>query len=66
MLGALITTAPAAALTLAATVLTVLTGCLRRLAALFVRGLEASLRRGERPRLSPRDRSELVARLWVP
>ncbi len=66
MLGALITTATAAALTLAATVLTVVTGCLRRLTALSVRGLEAFLRCGGTPRLSPRDRSELVARLWVP
>ncbi len=66
MLGALITTATATALTLAATVPTVLTGCLRRFTALFGRGLEASLRHGGTPRLSPRDRSELVARLWVP
>ena len=66
MLGALITTAIAAALTLTATVLTVVSGWLRRLTALSVRGLELSLRGGGTPRLSPRERSELVARLWVP
>jgi hypothetical protein len=67
MLTALIIFATATALILTATVLTIVTGWFPRLAALAARGLEAFLRYGcEQPRLSPRDRSELIARLWVP
>lgn len=63
---ALIITATAAVLTLAAVVLTVLTGWFPRLAALAVRCLEILLRRADTESLTPRDRSELIARLWVP
>jgi hypothetical protein len=47
-------------------VLTVLTGWFPRLAALAARSLESLLCHGEPPRLTPRDRAELIARLWVP
>ncbi len=67
MLTALIIAATATALILTATVLTLVTGRFPRLATLAARGLVAYLHcGGEQPRLSPRDRSELVARLWVP
>ncbi len=67
MLTALIIAGTATALILTATVLTIVTGWFHRLVALAARGLVAFLHcGGEQPRLSPRDRSELVARLWVP
>lgn len=67
MLTALIIAATATALILTATVLTIVTGRFPRLTALAARGLAALLHcGGEQTRLSPRDRSELVARLWVP
>ncbi len=67
MMTALIIAAPATSLILTATVLTIVTGWYPRLAALAARGLAAFLHcGGEQPRLSPRARSELVARLWVP
>ncbi len=66
MLTALIITATATALMLTATVLTIVTGWFPRLTAFAARGLEAFLRGGGTQRLSPRDRSELIARLWVP
>ncbi len=66
MLTALIIAATATALILTIAVLTVLTGWFPRLAALAARSLESILCRGEPPRLSPRDRAELMARLWVP
>ncbi len=66
MLTALIIASTATALTLTIAVLTVLTGWFPRLAALAARSLESLLCRGEPPRLSPRDRAELMARLWVP
>ncbi len=66
MLTALIIAATATALILTIAVLTVLTGWFPRLAALAARSLESLLCRGEPPRLSPRDRAELMARLWVP
>ena len=66
MLTALIIATTATALILTIAVITVMTGWFPRLAALAAHGLEALLCRGESPRLSPRDRAELVARLWVP
>ena len=66
MLTALIILATAAALLLALVAVTVVTGWFPRLAALSVRGLEAVVRPGAPTRLTLRDRSELVARLWVP
>ena len=66
MLTALIITATAVMLTLAAMVLTVLTGWFPRLAALAARCLEILFRRADRESLTPRDRAELIARLWVP
>ncbi len=67
MLTALTIAATATALILTATVLTIVTGWFPRLAALAARGLMVFLHGGcEQPGLSPRDRSELVARLWVP
>ena len=66
MLAALIIAAIAATLTLAAVVLTVVTGWFPRLTALGVRLLELLLCPSEAPRLTQRDRSELIARLWVP
>ncbi len=65
MLTALIIATTATALILTIAVLTVLTGWLPRLAALAWRSLESLPCRGE-PRLSPHDRAELIARLWVP
>ncbi len=66
MLTALIIATTATALILIIAVLTVLTGWFPRLAALAARSLESLLCRGEPPRLTPRDRAELIARLWVP
>ncbi len=66
MLTALIIATTATALTLTIAVLAVLTGWFPRLAALAARSLESLLCRGEPPRLTPRDRAELMARLWVP
>ncbi len=66
MLTALIIASTATALILIIAVLTVLTGWFPRLAALAARSLDSLLCRGEPPRLSPRDRAELIARLWVP
>ena len=66
MLTALIIATTATALILTIAVLTVLTGWLPRLAALAVRSLESLRCCGEAPRLTPRDRAELMARLWVP
>ena len=66
MLTALIIAMTATALVLASAVITVLTGWFPRLAALAALSLESFLRHGEPPRLDPRDRAELIARLWVP
>ncbi len=66
MLTALIIATTATALILTIAVLTVRTGWFPWLAALAARSLESLLCRGEPPRLSPRDRAELMARLWVP
>ena len=65
MLTALIIATTATALILTIAVISVLTGWFPRLAALAAHSLE-SLLCGESPRLSPRDRAELIARLWVP
>jgi hypothetical protein len=65
MLTALIIATTATILILAAVVLTIVTGWFPRLAALAVRGVELLLWRGESPRLTRRDRSELAARLWI-
>ena len=66
MLTALIITATATALVLAAIVLSVLTGWFPRLAAVGARSVAAVLWRGEPTKLSRRERYELIARLWVP
>ena len=66
MLTALIIATAATALILAIAVIIVLTGWFPRLAALAAHSLDSLLCRGEPPRLSPRDRAELIARLWVP
>ncbi|MFB3053375.1 MAG: hypothetical protein ACE1ZT_05860 [Dehalococcoidia bacterium] len=66
MLTALIVVTTATALVLAIAVITVLTGWFSRLAALAALSLESVLRHGEPLRLDPRDRAELIARLWVP
>ena len=66
MLTALIIATTATALILTIAVITVLTGWFPRLAALAAYGLKSLLGGGEPPRLSPRDRAELIARLWVP
>lgn len=66
MLTALIIATTATALILTIAVLTVLTGWFPRPAALAALSLESLLHRGEPLRLDPRDRAELIARLWVP
>lgn len=66
MLTALIIAATATALILAATILMVAKGWFPRLAALAARALALLFWRGGKTRLDPRDRAELVARLWVP
>ena len=66
MLTALIITATATALVLAAIVLTVLTGWVPRLAAIGARTLTAMLWPSEPRKLTRRERYELLARLWVP
>ncbi len=66
MLTALIIATTVTALIMTIAVITVLTGWFPRLAALAIHSLESLFRSGEPPRLSPRDRAELVARLWVP
>ncbi len=66
MLTALIIATTATALFLTIAVITVLTGWFPRLAALAAHSLDSLLCGGAPPRLSPRDRAELVARLWVP
>jgi hypothetical protein len=62
---ALIIALAATAFILAAAILTVLTGWFPRLAALAARGLEAVLPGGQPRRLDPRDRAEMIARLWI-
>jgi hypothetical protein len=65
MLTALIIALTATAFMLVA-VITVLAGWFPRLAALAARGLEMLLPAGQPRRLDPRERAELIARLWVP
>jgi hypothetical protein len=62
---ALIIALAATAFILAAVTLTVLTGWFPRLAALAARGLEGVLPSGRPRRLDPRDRAEMMARLWI-
>jgi hypothetical protein len=62
---ALIIALTATALVLVAVILTVLTGWFPRLAALAARGLEMVAPAGQPRRLDPRDRAEMIARLWV-
>jgi len=66
MLTALIITATATALVLAAVVLAVVTGWFPRLAAIAARSLAALVWPSEPRKLSRRERYELIARLWVP
>ncbi|HLB26217.1 MAG TPA: hypothetical protein VJN32_01090 [Dehalococcoidia bacterium] len=66
MLTALIITATATALVLAAVALAVLTGWFPRLAAIAARALAATIWPGQPTKLSRRERYELIARLWVP
>ena len=65
MLTALIIALTVTAFMLAGVVVTVLTGWFPRLAALTARGREFALPRGEPRRLNHRDRSEILARLWI-
>ena len=66
MLTALIIATTATALILTFAVITALTGGFPPLAALAAHSLKSLLGGGEPLRLSPQDRAELVARLWVP
>ncbi len=66
MVTALIIALTATAFVLAALILTVLAGWFSRLAAPAARGLEMILTGGQPRRLDPRDRAEMMARLWVP
>ena len=66
MLTALIITATATALVLAAIVLTVVTGWFPRLAAIAARSFAAILWPSQPRRLRRRERYELIGRLWVP
>jgi hypothetical protein len=66
MLAALIIATAATALLVAVMVFLIVTGWFPRLSALLVRGIESVLRPSDTRRLNRRDRSELVARLWVP
>jgi hypothetical protein len=65
MVTALIIALAATAFILAAVILTVLAGWFPRLAALAARGLEMVLPGGRPRRLDPRERAEMVARLWI-
>lgn len=65
MVTALIIALTATAFVLAVAVLTAVAGWFPRLAALTARGLETLLRDGQPRRLDPRDRAEMMARLWV-
>jgi hypothetical protein len=65
MVTALIIALAATAFILAAVILTVLAGWFPRLAALAARGLEMVLPGGQPRRLDPRERAEMVARLWI-
>ena len=62
MVTALIIALTATAFMLAAVILTVLAGWFPRLAA---RGLEMMLPAGQPRRLDPRERAEMMARLWI-
>ncbi len=65
MVTALIITLTATAFMLAAVSVTVLAGWFPRLAALGARGLEVALSRGQQRQLDPRERAEMMARLWI-
>lgn len=65
MVTALIIALTATAFVLAVAVLTVTAGWFPRLAALTARGLETLHPSGQPRRLDPRDRAEMMARLWV-
>ena len=65
MVTALIIALAATAFMLAAVILTVLAGWFPRLAAVAARGLEMVLPSGQPRRLDPRERAEMVARLWI-
>ncbi len=65
MVTALIIALTVTAFMLAAVILTVLAGWFPRLAALAARGLEMVLPGGQPRRLDPRERAEMVARLWI-
>lgn len=65
MVTALIIALTATAFILAALIVTVLAGWFPRLAALAVRGLEMAVPGGQPRRLDPRERAEMMARLWI-
>ena len=65
MVTALIIALTVTAFILAAVILTVLAGWFPRLAALAARSLEMVLPSGQPRRLDPRERAEMVARLWI-
>ncbi len=66
MLTALIILTIATVLVLTAGLIVILTGRFTRLAALTARSSDLLTPHGETPQLDPRERSELLARLWVP
>ena len=65
MVTALIIALAATAFVLAAVILTVLAGWFPRLADLAARGQEMVLPGGQPRRLDPRERADMVARLWI-
>ena len=65
MVTALIIALTVTAFMLAAVILTALAGWFPRLAVLAARGLEMVLPGGQPRRLDPRERAEMVARLWI-
>ena len=65
MMTALIIALTATVFILVAVILTVLAGWFPRLAALAARGLEMMLPAGQPRRLDPRERAEMMARLWI-
>ena len=66
MLTILITATTAALLVIATALIAVLTGWFPRLAAVTARVIDLYPSFGGTTRLDPRERSELLARLWVP
>ena len=66
MITGLIILTIATGLVLTAGLMVILTGWFSRLAALSYHTVDSQSLRGETTRLDARERSELLARLWVP